>query len=100
MIEINDDKMDGESECSASGELVRGILLLQEKWVMLIVHKLMNKIAPLKKEFDVNVIVITTDANNRCILATEIFFHASGFEEMLCIFCLANSLILRRDSPI
>ena len=42
MIEINDDKIDGESVCSASHELIRGTLLLQEKWVMLIIHRLME----------------------------------------------------------
>lgn len=42
MSECNEDKIDNEVECSIPSDLVRGILLLQEKWVMLIVHKLMD----------------------------------------------------------
>src|SRR5262249_3441706 len=42
MIELNDDRIEGGGVCSASSSLARGILLLQEKWVMLIVHKLME----------------------------------------------------------
>ncbi len=41
MIEFDDDKTDAGGGCSIKSPLVRGVLLLQEKWVMLIVHKMM-----------------------------------------------------------
>ena len=41
MIEFDEDKTEASGGCSTKSALIRGILLLQEKWVMLIVHKMM-----------------------------------------------------------
>src|SRR5437016_3433791 len=41
MMEFDDDKTEPSGGCSIKSHLVRGVLLLQEKWVMLIVHKMM-----------------------------------------------------------
>jgi DNA-binding HxlR family transcriptional regulator len=42
MIEFDDDKTEAGGGCSAPSPLIRGVLLLQEKWVMLIVHKMLG----------------------------------------------------------
>jgi DNA-binding HxlR family transcriptional regulator len=39
---MDDDKREGGGGCDLSSSLVRGVLLLQEKWVLLIVHKLLR----------------------------------------------------------